>query len=394
MCRLPLAVAGLVLLLTACAADPSAPDAGVWWSIDGRVWAQSEDRALGGDGDQQMLDVAVHNGVLTAVGYSWIDERFDARVWTSPDGGSWTVVDDDDFKGGGWIVDIASTSLGLIGVGFDADPPNDDGAIWMSVDGVDWEPISSDAFQGRGRQQIWAVTEFEERLYAGGQRRGSSAIWWSEDGREWTTLTGENSLRGPEPGITVIRDLTVTDFGLLAAGAVDGDAAVWITTDGISWELQTDSDVFGGDGDQEISAVTQTNNGVVAIGTDWGAGQINFLGRGRVDEPLATAWVSDDGDSWRKVSLSGETDLDFEEGTGVGVWGDKVVAVGRIASSALLGSSFDDGEPAIWISADGSEWELIETASIRKPGWQDVFGIVDYEGTLVAVGGDDRGFTR
>lgn len=52
----------------------------------------------------------------------------------------------------------------------------------------------------------------------------------------------------------------------------------------------------------------------------------------------------------------------------------------------------DEADAAVWQSTDGREWAAVGSATIEGvPGFQSMYGLIDVDGGLVAVGVDDRG---
>jgi len=384
----------LAIIAISCGSGGVSPDAGVWVSSDGRGWAQTTVDQLGGPGAQQMLDLVVLDDLLIAVGYSSEgDENADARVWTSPDGENWEVATVEAAPGSQWITAVAITGFGLVGVGFDQRGSEEDGAIWSSQDGNEWVRVRSEGFEARQAQSMWGVAEFNGKLFAGGSWNQNAAIWSSEDGSEWARVRGQGDLTGTVQSEARIWDMTVVNGSLVAVGTRGDDGAIWASSDGTSWDLVSDPNIFGGAGRQEVTAVVDTRDGPIAVGIDWGREQINFLGRGMVDRPAAALWTSDDGLTWQRIHQDTLGRSDFEEIADVAAWSSGYVAVGRTASGSNLGGSFDDGEPAVWLSNDRLDWERVENDELGGPDWQDLFAVVEFEGRLVAVGGDDHGFT-
>ena len=149
-------------------------DAAVWTSPDGIAWSRvpDDDTALGGAGGQSMLSVTVGGPGLVAVGSeaSSVNGFSDAAVWTSVDGITWTRVPDDDAVFGDtgdelshqWILAVTAGGPGLVAVGTDlaGDGGGFDAAVWTSVDGITWSRIPDDggAFGGDGHESMVSVT--------------------------------------------------------------------------------------------------------------------------------------------------------------------------------------------------------------------------------------------
>jgi len=210
-------------------------DVAVWTSSDGLVWFRvpHEETIFGGTYDQVMSAVTVGGPGLVAVGYEWSGEDWNAAVWTSADGLTWSRMPGDESVFGGpgdqLMAGVTAGGPGLVAAGTDASGGDEDVAVWTSADGLTWERVPHDEtiFGGPGRQSLWAVT-------VGG------------------------------PGLVAI--------GYASSGG-DVDAAVWTSADGLTWSrMPGDESVFGGPGDQLMLGVTVGGPGLVAVGTDGSSG--------------------------------------------------------------------------------------------------------------------------
>jgi hypothetical protein len=98
-----------------------------------------DDAVFGGEGLQEMLSVTVGGPGLVAVGGDGPGDDFDAAVWTSPDGISWTRVAHDDavFGGDGLqrMVSVTVGGPGLMAVGGDESGDDADAAVWVAATG-------------------------------------------------------------------------------------------------------------------------------------------------------------------------------------------------------------------------------------------------------------------
>jgi hypothetical protein len=145
------------------------------------------------------------------------------------EGGVWRRVPHDEavFGGDGYqsMLAITAGGPGLVAVGYEAIGGDSDAAVWTSPDGVTWSQVPHDeaVFGGEGPQKMLAVV-------AGG------------------------------PGLVAVGH----DF---ADG--DGDAAVWTSEDGMIWtRVCQETEVFGGDSYQMMTAVAVGGPGLVAVGRD------------------------------------------------------------------------------------------------------------------------------
>ena len=180
---------------------------------------------------------------------------------------------------------------------------------------------------------------------------GSAVPWASSDGRVWQE--GQALDMAGLSGGAQVEQVVEGPAGLLALGRVPGCAddgtgcmptpatALWTSTDGLHWSRVDLKNAFGGG----------------AVG-DVAAGPKGYLAVSVSSATTASpaVWLSSDGRAWRAVSLSTST----FQGANLAqaeVVGDGFLVAGRTGS--LVGSgggSFPSTTPAIWWSADGSDW--------------------------------------
>jgi hypothetical protein len=168
----------------------------------------------------------------------------------------------------------------------------------------------------------------------------------------------------------------VSGAGGIGAVGVDGSrGAVWLSTDGITWRRSTMSPAPGG-GTQQVQGITQFDSSLVAVGWQKTAGH----------PQSAAVWVSTDGGStWNPAP----DQPDFH-GTGdtlmnrVTILRGVPVAVGRSGSDGRL-----------WPSDDAVTWgRATNPVFDASPGHSLALrDAVEGNGTLVAVGEDDSGET-
>jgi len=208
---------------------------------------------------------------FVAVGRDLVNGHFDARVWISGDGNTWSQAPADPAVLGGSedqvMKAVVATSSGFLAVGRNGL----DAAVWTSADGSRWQRVTSDGFGGFRAQEMNAVVAGGPGFVAVGTDRSSGqtegAAWTSTDGVTWTRAPGGGLESGTSETITGV---TKVPGGLVAVG-YDGspgskDAAAWSSRDGKHWRKLTSS-AFGGSGDQELDTVTYSPRfGVVGVG--------------------------------------------------------------------------------------------------------------------------------
>src|SRR5262245_52335243 len=171
------------------------------------------------------------------------------------------------------------------------------------------------------------------------------------------------------PGDEAMFDVVSTADGLVAVGHVqdpgaDDDAAVWLSPDTDRWR-PSGSEVLGGTGDQRLMAVTEFRDRLVTGG--W-----NGDGAG--------IWYSGDGgSSWTASASPALHRGDQQQIRDLVMLGDRLVAVGGIGVRG-------DQDAAVWISADGVNWTLVEDEDLVASGDQQIWSVHKVGGRLMGVG--------
>jgi hypothetical protein len=203
-------------------------------------------------------------------------QRDGVGVWVSKDGLSWSRVPvDESVFAGATVENVVAGGPGLVAVGhtgteedYHEGPPDEDwdAAVWVSPDGTSWSRVPHDEslFGGQGRVAMYDITVGGPGLVAvGGGDRGA-VVWTSDDGLVWVRVTHDESIFGPdEPPVDfgvdpVTLDDLLDDAGgwgipmmlSVAAGAHDLVAIggpIWASNDGITWTRFTNGDgLFAG----------------------------------------------------------------------------------------------------------------------------------------------------
>ena len=125
-----------------------------WTSADGLAWTRVESPALAGS---QVAAVSPNPaGGLVAVGSDLGDNE--ARVWLSPDGGTWTLVPGEASRKHDWktrMTDVTSVGTELIAVGNFLGFQYGTATSWVSTDGLHWAQSRSAPVQEQG--EFYAV---------------------------------------------------------------------------------------------------------------------------------------------------------------------------------------------------------------------------------------------
>lgn len=305
-------------------------NAAVWVSDSGLDWSRiSSPEGLHADGLQTLNAVAIGGPGIVAVGTSAPgNHKDDAAVWTSTDGHDWLRVRDDSgvFTGPGdhQMLDVAATESGLVAVGLVGSLDSIDAAVWTSHDGLTWSrtPHNDEAFGGDGIQFMSGIAVGSFGVVAvGGDDSGGdldAAAWLSPDGIEWTRVLQDDALGGP--GDQAIANITVGGPGLVAVGrektGTDFDAAAWTSPDGVEWTRVPDNGALGGPGDQVISQIATTQQGLLAVGYE------------RITDRNAQLWISADGTDWTKTSNPTLIEPGLQELNGAAANDSRIAAVG------------------------------------------------------------------
>jgi hypothetical protein len=166
----------------------------------------------------------------------------------------------------------------------------------------------------------------------------------------WSRVPHDKAVFGEE-GNQSMSSVIAGGPGLLAVGGdglhQSGAAAVWTSVDGITWSrVAHDEAVFGGAGEQWMGTVTTGGPGLVAVGWELVSGF----------NANAAVWTSSDGVSWSRVPhdediFGGQS---YQAMSGVTAGGPGLVAIGEDRSR-----DFEDGDVAVWTSADGFTWSRV-----------------------------------
>jgi hypothetical protein len=241
---------------------------------------------------------------------------------------------------------------------------------------VGWLRIPHDeaVFGGSGDQVVTGVAASPKSLVAVGSEdspTGSRAVSWiSSDGLSWTRSE------------QVVNDSEMEDvvwFGagglFVAVGHQVSEAAVWTSPDGSSWTLAALIPFDNPAGGVEIESVTDTEQGLVAVGLEWyGEGQ-----------SIPAVWTSLEGQHWTRANTE-LTGVDEEVENGL------LDVVGSEGDLFAVGYTWVDNvsyEPRLWASSDGAGWQTIDLN--EDDAMDSILNAIaaDDEGTLVIVGESD-----
>jgi hypothetical protein len=255
-----------------------------WTSSDGSAWAPHEVAILGTDGIAERMTSVVEtpDGYLAggSVGPELSDRH--ARFWHSADGTTWTPVPDDAGAfANAEVRAIVRLGDGYAAIGSVGSVQHVTGSVaWTSPDGVSWTRVD-DPDLGRGRAVSLVVGPKRDLVAVGSDvDRHEAFAWTSPDGRSWTLAPGEPSRQFH--GSILMSDVAVVGDRLIAVGKYAplqrSTATSWVSTDGLHWEQARSAAVQE---QAEFTAVVAAGPGVVAVGSFGGP-----------DDVIPTVWLS------------------------------------------------------------------------------------------------------
>jgi hypothetical protein len=222
-----------------------------------------------------------------------------------------------------------------------------------------------------GQDEMLGVTVLPSGdLVAVGQSIDFRPRTWLRHGGNWKYVAPGDT------GTARMSDVAAAGGKVVAVGwARDGGGgaqhpAVWTSTNGESWKVVPRGGDLQADGLSELTAVVAANGGgFLAVAVDKKADKTGD----------AALFKSADGTQWQRVQTSGLDGAGAQQINRITVGADgKYVAIGAALSGAVLG-------PAIWTSADGTQWQ---PALTRPPGSATLLSVARQpDGSLLVCGG-------
>ena len=184
----------------------------MWTSLDGIEWEKTTDLNSLFASETWLDAVATDGSKILAVGRLQDDGVTTAvGLWRSDDGSAWSEISlGDDFTGGFFFMDIASTPSGWVIVGNAVADGEQVGSVWHSADGEQWELVlrvdpglvSGVTATDTGAAMVGGAVDETGTL--------ATTIWTSDDGRSWTVASGAPPA---EPGHELATWLSSTSIG-------------------------------------------------------------------------------------------------------------------------------------------------------------------------------------
>jgi hypothetical protein len=362
-------------------ADPSAMQGAFLASTNGLDWTVVQTVDLRREGETmrhlvvvggRLLAIAEGGSVFCPAEMTCPTPDFTPELWTSTDGAHWTAVDSPTWRaawsnagamrwvvaGDAGIIAIGNEGQGVREAGQPMPPPilvafhSDDGMTWEQADltqGIDHAVfMDAAAFSGGfvivGRDGVpdpaTEVVDPENPLPLG---LGRPAAWVSADGIHWTVAAVDGiEIEGGE-----LSAVKAGADGLFAIGAGSPDAgdatpSGWSSVDGRAWH------VVGRLG-AELPAIDQAALPGSTVLTSDGR-QIVVLDREAPGSDTMAAWVSTDGATWARLSLSGSTPLPkigyYEASGAQGMY----VTGATVLPDRIVVTGYGDGAYALWLA--------------------------------------------
>ncbi|GIH27313.1 hypothetical protein Aph01nite_56230 [Acrocarpospora phusangensis] len=350
--------------------EPGPEGRGMWTSADGRTWTAVDPVRLSPFlGQDRITDLARTATGFVAVGTTVLpDGTLGAVAWVSPDGQSWSRVDNarigtsDKIRGiqsviakGDQVVALADPGTGTATVILRSD---DGGATWLRT--------ATEIPDIRPEPGALAVGKGGFVLVPTGQRFGGDGVpvHCSPDGGQWRACGTIGPL---SPQGTGVRGLASSSAGIAAvAESAWEEYVAFRSGDGKKWAKSTDLGHIPG----TLRAVTMTGSGLLVAGGD-------ARGPGDV-ENLAVLMTAEKGKAARAVPLEAVAGLNrlARNTASVLASGGAFVAVGSA-----------NGDAGIWTSGNnGANWKAIESEWLGGLGRQALTDVAHGEKGWLAVG--------
>ena len=242
-------------------------DAVAWTSSHGARWEIHEVPTLGG-ADAERMNAVVATSVGFVAGGSAGPEGFErhARFWTSPDGVRWDPVADQlEAFADAEVTGLTQFRNGLVAVGVLGSAQHHTGSVaWTSPDGRTWTRVEDPAFAGGVAASVIAAP-FGGLLAVGTDLdRKAALVWLSPDGRRWTKVTAGDY--GDKRNLWMTDVVAVGDR-VIAVGTSQASqrpsATSWVSVEGTHWDQAEALPVLG---QVEFLAVAADGPRAIALG--------------------------------------------------------------------------------------------------------------------------------
>jgi hypothetical protein len=220
-----------------------------------------------------------------------------------------------------------------------------------------------------GRRSSWTYLAVGAVTQPRAHKFDDAAVWRSSDGLRWQAV-GDPSFAGSHSQI--IKAAAVTARGTVVAVGRDGvQGATWYSADERSWQTADAAafDVPGGSA--ELNDVVFWHSALIAVG------------RRTIDKrPQAAVWISkDQGQTWARIN-SPSFRVHDQRGavmTGIAGGASRLVAVGYAHTGT-------QAVAASWSSANGREWQRVESPSFKGHGSREMNAVLAVDDTFYGAG--------
>lgn len=271
---------------------------------------------------------------------------------------------------------------------------------------LSWEKVLDMAQLSQPNNEwTFQFKEFKGKLYVGLDTNSDAAfaqVWVTEDGQNWSQVTGYTSAYQVIPAMEVLGDyLYVASMvdEIILAEAADQSIEIKRTSDGVNWETVVDNNTWG---DSELKAVwsMKTFKGnLYATVLNYEPGVPNGHSNGM------EIWRTSSGTGWERVVDNGFGDPDnfwaiaaqeFNGELYVGTFNFGLVGVGGVIETAQLkttqlhqlnGGNWTSNGAEVWRTADGDEdsWTQVNTSGFNNdPTNCIIYMMAAYKGYLYA----------
>ncbi|MCX5787221.1 MAG: hypothetical protein NTX64_01740, partial [Elusimicrobia bacterium] len=308
-----------------------------WIDFSGAITAMNGGTSV--TGGATLRSFAAFNGSLYAADAT-------GRVYSSPDGGSWSASNGGQPVGAGSIRPLIVFNGEL----YAGDAT---GKIWNSADGVNWAQTNGGANVSVTGASIQAMTVFNGRLFAGDA---------ASPGRVYVSTTGDSFVM-VQAGVTPFAALGggVQSLGVFNGRLFAGDAGgkLWVSVDG--------------------SSLTPVNGGAALPAGYYGVAAANLGSLAAfsnkffaADAGNGTMFVSTDGTNWTQTNHA--------------VIGSSVQALasfnGKLYAADAVGK--------VYVSTEGSSWLNLNSSAPFSQGGSSISALAPYNGKLFAGDGVGR----
>ncbi|MCX5787236.1 MAG: hypothetical protein NTX64_01825, partial [Elusimicrobia bacterium] len=267
------------------------------------------------------------------------------KVYSSPDGNTWSVSNNGVAFGGGAIRALVVFNNKLY-----AADNNATGKVYATADGTNWGPANGNAPLGPSAN-LATLAVFNGRLYAGDA--GLGRIYVSTSGDTWVMAQGGVAPFQTQGGAAGAVQALSTFNGRLYAG--DGQGKIYVSVDGSSWTaINNYGQPLGGG--SNITALVAFNNRLYAV--DGTNGKIFFM--------------NPDGNTWTQANGGPQ-------------------GIGLNAPAAFNGKLYSsDNNGRVWVSTEGSTWYAINSSYTVSAGIAGINGLSPFNAQLYAADNNGR----